>query len=389
MAIAATITLVLVNKNHNTKTQSNKDKSAMQTDVNPETKKKKLTRLIATGDFIAHDAINLDAKTTDGYSYDQFISDMKPVLQTADIRFCNQATLVGGEQYGVTGYPAFNAPAAFIDAIAGVGCNVINTASNHSSDKNQSVIDANNALWKNKPNMLAVAGQNSTENEKNMVQVFEVDGIKYAFLAYTTYTNNSPPTTYGVNIYNRTFAASQIASAKKLGAQFLIVSMRWGTEYSEAVNAYQRAEAQYLSDLGVSLILGHGPHVLEPVEYVKGSSGNNTLVWYSLGNFFHAQLEAETLFNGIAVITIDPSNATIMDVGFLPTYMHYDWTVDQAAKQDLLARKNFQLVPLEKAQELFTRSHLQTTIEAQKERLKKTLNTYTSVPFVSLSQLGL
>ncbi len=352
--------------------------------------KSKTTRFIAAGDFIAHDALNLQAKNDEGqYNYYQFMDQMKPVMSSADIRFCNQSTLVGGEKFGVTGYPSFNAPEAFANNMVDVGCNLINTASNHSSDKNQSVIDSNVALWQKIQGTLTVVGQNSSDEARQRVNYFVIDGLKYAFLAYTTYSNSTPPASYSVNMYSREFAKLQVAAAKAAGAKFIIVSMRWGTEYSEGVNGYQLSESQYLADLGVKLVLGHGPHVLEPVKRLTGTGGNETLVWYSLGNFLHAQLEPETLFNGIAVLEIDPKNASIISAGFLPTYMHYDWTAEEAKKQDLLARKNFELVPLEKATELFKSSHLNTTIDAQEKRISSTLNMFTSIPILNLKDIGL
>lgn len=349
----------------------------------------KKTRFIATGDFIGHDAINKQAKTENGYSYAPFMDQMKPLFSASDIRFCNQATLIGGEQFAITGYPSFNSPAQFAKDMAGVGCNLINTASNHSADKSQAVIDANVTIWNNIPNTLAVAGQYSSATEQQKIATFEVDGLKYAFLAYTTYSNSPPQTAYGVNMYSREKVASQVAAAKAAGAQFVVVSMRWGTEYSQSINAYQVAESQYLADLGVQLVLGHGPHVLEPVKRLNGKDGNETVVWYSLGNFLHAQLESETLFNGVAIMDIDPKTAKITAIGFLPIYMHYEWTSDQAARQDLLARKNFELVPLEKADDLLAKSLVASAKEAQLQRIQTTLNTFTQVPSRTLAELGL
>lgn len=349
----------------------------------------KKTRIIATGDFIGHDAINKQAKIDNGYSYAPFMDQMKPLFDKSDIRFCNQATLVGGEQFAITGYPSFNSPAQFAKDMAGVGCNLINTASNHSADKSQAVIDANVAIWQGVPGMLGVAGQYSSAAEQQKIVTFDVDGLKYAFLAYTTYSNSPPQTMYGVNMYSRERVASQVAAAKAGGATFVVVSMRWGTEYSQSVNAYQVAESQYLADLGVQLVLGHGPHVLEPVKRLTGKGGNETVVWYSLGNFLHAQLESETLFNGVAVMEIDPKTAAITTIGFLPIYMHYEWTSDQAARQDLLARKNFELVPLERADDLLARSLVASAKETQLNRIKTTLNTFTQVPLLTLAELEL
>lgn len=348
----------------------------------------KKTRLIATGDFIAHDALNNAAKngSSNAYDYLPFMDKFKDIFGKSDLRFCNQSTPVGGEQFGVSGYPSFNAPAAFAKNMAELGCNLINTASNHSFDKSQQAIDSNVDIWNSIQNVYAVAGQNKTQFEHDRVHYFEKDGLKYAFLAYTTYSNTGPTNNYGVNMYSREFATSQINTAKAEGAKFIIVSMRWGTEYSQDVNSYQNLEAQFLSDQGVSLVLGHGPHVLEPVKKLTGAGGNSTYVWFSLGNFLNAQLEPEALFNGVAVITIDPKTAQIIDVGFLKSYMHYDWTQDQYDRQDLLARKNFSIVPIEQAANLFERSHLKTTINAQNQRIDATLNKYTAVKTITYEE---
>lgn len=289
---------------------------AQQQEPAPEVKKPKTTRFIAAGDFIGHDALHKAAKTSNGYAYMPFMQQMQPVLRTAGVVFCNQATLVGGTQFPITGYPLFNAPAEFAQDMNKIGCNVINTASNHSFDKDQTVIDANVTLWSSMQNVFAVAGQNSSEAQKKRITTFERDGLRYAFLAYTTYSNIPPANSYGVSMYSKELVSEQIAAAKAAGATFIIVSMRWGTEYAQTVNDFQQKEAQYLADQGVSLVLGHGPHVLQPAQRIKGVSGNETVVWYSLGNFLHAQLEAETLFNGVAVMEIDPETGVVASAGF-------------------------------------------------------------------------
>ena len=65
----------------------------------------------------------------------------------------------------------------------------------------------------------------------------------------------------------------------------ILVSMHWGVEDTNTPTESQRQIADYLSSLGVNMIIGHHPHVVQPVEYV-----NDTLVIYSLGNFISNQL---------------------------------------------------------------------------------------------------
>ena len=72
----------------------------------------------------------------------------------------------------------------------------------------------------------------------------------------------------------------------------IIVAMHWGTEYSMGVSDEQVEIANYLSSLGVQLIIGTHPHVVEPVEYINDGK---TLVIYSLGNFISDQVGVERL----------------------------------------------------------------------------------------------
>jgi poly-gamma-glutamate capsule biosynthesis protein CapA/YwtB (metallophosphatase superfamily) len=347
-------------------------------------------RLIAAGDFIAHDSINQEAKQSNGsYDYLPMMSNFTNIFHSADIRFCNDANLNGGSAYGLAGYPKFNSPTEFARDMGRVGCNMVNVGTNHSFDRNQDAINASIAAWDAVPNTLAVVGHNRNQAEHDTVHYFTSKGVKFAFLAYTTYLNTDAPAQndYGVNVYSNDFAARQVREAKAAGAQVIIASVRWGVEYSTTVSDSQRQVAQFLSDQGVNLILGHGSHILEPVQQLTGSGGTKTTVWYSLGNFLNTQLPAETLFNGIAVIDYDKTTKQITSMGFLPIYIHYEWTAAQAQAQDLLARHNIKMYLLDDTtQQLIDAQQLQTTVAAQRSRLTATLNTYLQIPLITAAQ---
>lgn len=344
-------------------------------------------RLVASGDMIAHDSVNANAKKADGsYDYTALMAGMKPYFQKADIRFCNQATPAGGEAFGISGYPSFNAPIDFARGLEGVGCNLINIGTNHTNDKGQGLVDATVAAWDNRPGILAVSGANRSLGEQNQSRTFSVKGVKFAFLSYTTYSNNNALTPHGVNMYNEALATAQVAEAKK-NADIVIVSMRWGIEYSPDVNAQQDSIAQTLTNLGADVILGHGPHVLEPVKKLKSSDGTKeSIVWYSLGNFLNTQLRAEELVGGFAVMDIDAASKKVTNLAFIPTYMHYEWTAADKRANNLLARKNLQMVPLDQAADLLSKSVLGTTVAAQTARVTAVLNKYTEVKILKSSE---
>lgn len=340
-------------------------------------------RLIATGDMIPHDAINQAAKQTDGsYEYSSMFGDMKKYFDNSDVRFCNQAVLGGGVEFGITGYPKFNSPTEFARDMAELGCNVVNTGTNHTNDFKQDVIDASVSAWDGLPGVKAVAGANTSAVDKQKIHYFEVKGVKFAFVSYTTYSNEPSPMPYSLTMYNSGLAKQQLAEARQK-ADIVLVSMRWGTEYSPNVNAQQKKQAQEVANFGADVVLGHGPHVLEPLEVITLDDGRKAYVWYSLGNFFNAQLEPEMLFNGIAVMDIDPGTKKIADPTFLPVYMHYEWSAADKAAGKLLTRKNFSMYTFNDAAEPLSKSANDTTLEAQKKRISNTLNTLTKIKLLS------
>ena len=373
---------------HGVKTTTVTQQSQVKTDVHADR-----IRVLAAGDFIAHDAINQQAKQADGnYNYLPMMNDFTSIFQAADIRFCNDANLTAGAAYGISGYPKFNAPTEFARDMGKVGCNMVNVGTNHSFDRTQDAINASIDAWAAVPNTLAVVGHNKTMAEHDAVHYFTIKGVKFAFLAYTTYLNTDAPAQndYGVNVYSDAYAAQQVAAAKAAGAEVIIASVRWGTEYSTTVDANQRRVAQYLADQGVSLILGHGSHELEPVEHLTGSGGGKTTVWYSLGNFLNTQLLPERLFNGVAVIDYSVKSHEITGMSFLPLYVHYEWTAAEAARQndaDLLARHSIRMYPLDEVtQAMVDGQQLKTTVAAQRERMTNTLNTYLNIPLITTQE---
>jgi|AntRauTorckE6833_2_1112554.scaffolds.fasta_scaffold01513_10 poly-gamma-glutamate synthesis protein (capsule biosynthesis protein) len=343
-----------------------------------------MLRLVATGDMIAHDSILANAQIADGYDFYSLMSEMNPYFEQADIRFCNEATPAGGEQFGISGYPVFNAPLEWHDGMEQVGCNVINLGTNHTNDKGQPLIDVMVEDWNNKE-VLATAGANRSQAERDDISYFEVKGVRFAFLSYSTYTNDPASNSYGLVMYDSAVAQIEIAEAKS-NADFVIVSMRWGDEYSDSISTAQEEAAQDVVDAGADFVFGHGPHVLQPVKKMSASDGREAVVWYSLGNFLNTQIPVEALVSGFAVMDIDISSKTIENVSFLPVYTHYDWTADEATREDLLARENVQMQVLDKSADLLARSQLGTTVEAQTERVREVLNQFTTVEILSSDQ---
>ena len=171
------------------------------------------------------------------------------------------------------------------------GFNLVSLANNHTMDKGeQGVINSLN-YWNEKKDVVH-AGQYSSFDDRDSVNVYEKNGIKYAFFSYTTWTNGLETPTgkeYLNNVYSNDKAQNDISKVRD-SVDVVIVAMHWGNEYSLGVSDKQIEIANYLSSLGVDIIIGSHPHVVEPVEFI-----GKTLVIYSLGNFISDQEGIERL----------------------------------------------------------------------------------------------
>ncbi len=239
--------------------------------------------LIAVGDVLIHESVYKDALKSDGtYDFHKMFTEIEPILKNYDLKFCNQESIIGGTALGISGYPSFNSPDEIGDEIVNLGFNLISLANNHATDKGEDAILYSNSYWKTKN--VITAGSYSNMEDRNKVRIYEKNGIKYAFFAYTTVLNGTLNKEYLVNRYSAEKVKEDIEKVKD-DVDVIIVSMHWGEEYTNTPTESQRQIAEYLSSLGVNLIIGHHSHVVEPVTYV-----GDTLVIYSLGNFISNQL---------------------------------------------------------------------------------------------------
>ena len=332
--------------------------------------------IAAVGDMLAHDSVIVNAQTDNGYDFQRYFTEVKDILRQNDVVYCNQEGSSAGEALGIAGYPSFNAPQQFAADLAAVGCNTINLANNHLYDRGQAGIDATLTAW-DQLSPLAVSGANRSVTEQKTVRYFEIEGVRFAFIAFTDLSNVTPDSPHSINFFEASLVES-LATEAATHADVVIASAHWGIEDSSSVSQEQEYWANQLANYGVDIIFGAGPHVLQPVEIIT-KDNHETVVFYSLGNFLSTQLEIDQLIGGIAQLTLSKADYSVTDISFTPTYMHYEWTADQAAREELLARHNLLLYPLSQAGEALGRSLFDTTVAAQLKRVEALLNQRTTI----------
>lgn len=266
--------------------------------------KKYSFNLFMVGDALIHSAIYEDALLADGsYDFKPMLEYIKPISSQYDLAYYNQETILGGADLGYSNYPRFNSPDAVGDAFVDAGFNLVSLATNHTMDKGEVGVLHSVDYWSRQDGVVW-DGQRSSQEERDQVRIYECNGIKYAFFSYTMWTNGLETPIgkeYLNNVYSPEKAKNDIVKVKNQ-VDLIIVAMHWGTEYSLGVSSEQEEVANYLSSLGVQLIIGAHPHVVEPVEYINDGK---TLVIYSLGNFISDQVGIERLTGLMMEVTIN------------------------------------------------------------------------------------
>lgn len=257
--------------------------------------------LIMAGDNLINDKLYNAAKKDDGsYDFKSMYSYIKDIVKNYDLAYYNQETILGGSEIGVSSYPAFNSPYEVGDATIDTGFNLVSLATNHTLDRGEKAIINSLNYWNNKSNVLT-SGSYLSNNDRNKVNIKEVNNITYTMLNYTYGTNgikvpegkeylvniwpctgNNPDNDTKYQEYKEVVKKDILRVRDKV--DLLIVAMHFGVEYTHVPTNYQIDMAEFLSSLGVDIIIGTHPHVVMPITYI-----NDTLVIYSLGNFLSAQ----------------------------------------------------------------------------------------------------
>ena len=266
--------------------------------------------LIMAGDMLVHDKIYNEARknaNNNGYDFKPMLTYIKDIVKDYDLAYYNEEVILGGTSIGLSSYPAFNSPYEVGLDMIDTGFNMVSLATNHTLDRGIKAIENSLDFWNSTD--VYTAGSYKTMEERNNIKIKEKNNITYAMLNYTYGTNGiKRPNGYEsyVNIWDMSNKNSyeeyknvvkQDIENIRNKVDVLIVAMHFGEEYNFNTTWYQEDSSNFLSSLGVDIIIGTHSHVLGPIKWI-----NNTLVIYSLGNFLSAH-EVVNLSNRIGLLS--------------------------------------------------------------------------------------
>lgn len=273
--------------------------------------------VLSTGDILMHGKVINSGKQDDGsYNFDSIFQYVKSYSQAADFSVANlETTLCGTDNgYAYAGNPKFNCPDAIVDSLKGAGFDMLLTANNHADDT--SLVGYKRTLNVVREKGLDTLGTYLSADEQKWT-IEEVNGIKIGMVCYT-YSDGFSQNGYPLLNYNEvgengilnyftydklpefyTQLQGYLDEMKAAGAEVTVVYLHWGEEYKwktgEGPNANQTAMAQKLCDMGVDVIVGGHPHVVQPVDLLTSGTDaeHKTIVLYSMGNAVSNQRKEE------------------------------------------------------------------------------------------------
>ncbi|MFI2355759.1 CapA family protein [Streptomyces anulatus] len=249
--------------------------------------------LLAAGDVLPHSSV-IDRAAVDaggaGYDFAPMLAGVAPVVSGADLAFCHMETVYGEEGGPYTGYPSFKSPPEVAAALRTTGFDSCSTASNHTLDDGadgvRRTLDALDGAG------IRHAGSARSAAEAARPTILPAGpgkgAAKVAHLAYTYGTNDIPlpaDRPWTVNVTDEHRIVEEARAARRAGADVVVLSAHWGTEWQDEPDAEQLELARRLTasaDGGrpdIDLIIGTHAHVPQAYEKVNG-----TWVVYGMGD---------------------------------------------------------------------------------------------------------
>ena len=214
----------------------------------------------------------------------------------------------------------------YLDALRRAGFDLMLTANNHILDRRDKGLRRTVKTIESRGLPWVGAYADAAQRDSIMPRIVDIGGYRVAFLNYTYGTNGIEiQGDVVVDYIDRDQMAADVAEAREKGAEIIVAAVHWGEEYQLLSNRWQRSLADYLTDLGVDLIIGGHPHVIQPME-IRHSEKHDKDVFlcYSLGNFVSAMRTDDTRGGALARVVIDrdeKGKAVVKSAGYRLVYV--------------------------------------------------------------------
>ena len=305
-----------------------------------------------------------DPNLAGSYQYEYTFKYIEERLLESDLAVANMEFPVGLTPY--SGYPLFSAPETIIRQAQKSGIDLFLLANNHLFDKGKRGFISTLDAYERAGAKYTGAYRNSLQQSSENPVMYNIKGIRVAFINFTYGTNGMPvPHPCVINLMDSTYVKETIAKAKDMGSDIIVCLPHWGEEYMLTPSAQQKKWAGMLFREGADIIIGGHPHVPQSAEYSSGK-----VLFYSLGNYISNQTTPDyTQLEMMVTIHIKKDSYT-GETTLLPPDIEYLWCF----KKDEFA-PHYTVVPVEdivgkkfEVKDPFQRSRMERTYRSFLEK---------------------
>ena len=288
--------------------------------------------IVSTGDLLMHKPVIDTGYKSGSYDFESIFRYLSEYTMDADLAVANlETTLCSTDNgYSYSGYPNFNCPDALVDGAKDAGFDILLNASNHSYDTSSVGMHRTMQVIQDK-GLIPLGIVENAEDKHYIVE--EVNGINIGMICYTyeTDSNADRVALNGLPVkaedaplincfdYNAldTFYAelrTRLEEMKADGAEATVLYLHWGTEYQLQANETQKKMAQKICDLGVDVLIGGHPHVVQPMDLISSTTDENhkMVCLYSMGNAVSNQRQG----NLSAIATAHTEDGVLFSITF-------------------------------------------------------------------------
>lgn len=240
--------------------------------------------IVFAGDAMQHQKQLEVARTSHGYDYRQCFEGITDWVSSADYAVVNLETPLGHNDF--SGFPCFNAPVEYAEALRDAGFDMMLTANNHTLDRRDRGLKRTVAILDSIGVDHIGTYPDSKAREAAIPAIHDIKGFKVGFLNYTYGTNGIDiQGDVVVDMLDKEQIRRDVQATRAAGAEIVVVAVHWGIEYVLTAPEPVRRMADYLCSLDVDMVIGGHPHVIQPMEVRQNkTTGRPVLLVYSMGN---------------------------------------------------------------------------------------------------------
>jgi poly-gamma-glutamate capsule biosynthesis protein CapA/YwtB (metallophosphatase superfamily) len=285
--------------------------------------------LVAAGDVLVHlavaDQARADARRRGlaGYDFFPMFQHVTPRISGADLALCHLEVPLAEPAGPFAGYPLFNAPPQVVAGIRRAGYDGCSVASNHTIDQGErGVVRTIRGL-----EAAGLGHTGSARNSREAVtpRIYDRSGIRVGHLSYSMNFNGLRRPAGKSWLANQIEPGQIRAAARRAraaGAQIVVLSLHWGTEYRHEPDAdQQRWARQLITSPDIDLIIGHHAHVVQPFQRY----GDKWVV-FGMGNHLARQRTDATREGVMARVTfteVAPDQWRTTRIEAIPTWTDF------------------------------------------------------------------